>query len=165
MNTHFNLPQGNDRFNNLKFGKTISYHFLIFIPNINHELITNKKCCIHGPSGIGKSYMALSVAHFGDYLAIRLDCESPFKINMSIQSFARFLNLNVTSLNTSGYLIDAIKAKLIQNKEQRYLFILDNVNEYEDVKTLATEILSQSIDFYIIITTRNPNLSSDFKNF
>lgn len=122
---------------------------------------------ISGLGGVGKTQLATEFAyrsaekkHYGAILWINAEMHN--SIYDSYNKLAEHLQINTTNLDVK------VIQKLIHNhfietcQGNKILFILDNVQEYKDIKNyleLLHEQLGNKVDSHVLITSRSQNWS------
>lgn len=121
---------------------------------LREKFLTKQYVCVYGKSGCGKSTLARQFAYERSEkdknLTVRwIEAACHQNIHIDFKRIAHELNIN----NKEQGVINSVKMKLSsQPKHEKYLFILDNVTNEDDLNELS-EGFSKNVDF--IITTRN----------
>lgn len=127
------------------------------------ELIRNKKVNIYGMPGVGKTAMAIHIAHllqntFTDGIFwFRVDIKEP---NSIIDDMLLGLGFEISGQLTTDEKIIKIKE---YSKEKKILLILDNVNQVEDFSSIFEKILNLPVS--TLITSINKIDLENNKNF
>ena len=128
--------------------------------------LTKQYICIYGKAGSGKSTLARQFAYEkcekDKHLTVRwIDASCHQHILIDFKQIA--LEINIMPCKESC-LIDTVKCRLNSYpRKERYLFILDNVNNEKDIEDLVTGF-NKNIDF--LLTTRNEFIQiNDEQNF
>ena len=97
MNTNFELP---DRDSNYIANS-------LLISQIKNELTKNKKCYVYGVPGVGKSSLAIELAHelTETHWAIWFDCALESKVKESIQRLANVLSISSNDIHITWWKI------------------------------------------------------------
>ena len=135
----------------------------------NKDLKKQSKCCmLHGHSGAGKTLFACEYAkyfcakhaqnhfvhwfyseHGGDM--IKIAYKYSLTLNMDIMSASNELKVN----------LDAICAKIRQNKHIEFLFVYDNVKDYGHFKDFVSMFVKLK-NVQVLVTTQDNELASRY---
>ncbi len=124
---------------------------------VNHQIVI-----INGRSGLGKSSLA---TEYGKYYRTKpaivrhLNSDSATKIDQEYQEIARELDINVSG-QAPLMIMRLIYAKIAE-LPQNYLFIFDNVEQYDYIKDYITNL---PVNIKALITTRGLNLMTNSPN-
>ena len=106
---------------------------------IKNELTRRRLCYVYGVPVVGKSSFAIELANQLNerYVSIWFDCASEVKVKESVKRFAASIDIHSDDLRDSWI---RLKNKLTQMTDTKFLFILDNVEQYEHVKIISDSL-------------------------
>jgi hypothetical protein len=140
------------------------------LDRIREEMKTKQMVVLAAYGGTGKSTLANEfgyqyVANNKDRVSILLHCATRRKVHDDLSEIARSLKIKI-SKEIASKLFFHVKVKL-NELGQSFLFILDNVEKYEDIKEFLKEFcLLNSEKCKFLMTTRDKDIlyNKDFQN-
>jgi hypothetical protein len=143
------------------------------LEQIREEMKTKQIVVLAAYGGTGKSTLANEFGHKyaenkdnKDRVSILIHCETRDKVYGDLKKMALLLEMDISNKAIGEKLAFYVRAKLTE-LDQSFLFILDNVEKYEDIDAFLQEFGQFKSDkCKFLMTTRDKNIleNRDFQN-